>query len=152
VKKLEAIIKPFKLEEVKEALAELGIEGITVCEVKGYQPMNGAPVGSAHLSDLHPKFKVEVVIPSNLIDRAVRSVLAAARTGLALPISVDTMALNITAPPPHRRSRLPTESHGSIDMTYPPVCVVCVAARRARMSRRVETPRHLAARTRARHL
>lgn len=82
VKKLEAIIKPFKLEEVKEALAELGIEGITVCEVKGYQPMNGAPVGSAHLSDLHPKFKIEVVIPANLIDRAVRSVLAAARTGL----------------------------------------------------------------------
>lgn len=82
VKKLEAIIKPFKLEEVKEALAELGIEGITVCEVKGYQPMNGAPVGSAHLSDLHPKFKIEVVIPATLIDRAVRSVLAAARTGL----------------------------------------------------------------------
>src|SRR5712675_3405006 len=82
MKKLEAIIKPFKLEEVKEALAELGIEGITVCEVKGYQPMNGAPVGSAHLSDLHPKFKIEVVIPATLIDRAVRSVLAAARTGL----------------------------------------------------------------------
>jgi nitrogen regulatory protein P-II 1 len=82
VKKLEAIIKPFKLAEVKEALAELGIEGITVCEVKGYQPMNGAPVGSAHLSDLHPKFKIEVVVPATLIDRAVRSVLAAARTGL----------------------------------------------------------------------
>ncbi len=82
VKKLEAIIKPFKLAEVKEALAELGIEGITVCEVKGYQPMNGAPVGSAHLSDLHPKFKIEVVIPAAMIDRAVRSVLAAARTGL----------------------------------------------------------------------
>jgi len=82
VKKLEAIIKPFKLAEVKEALAELGIEGITVCEVKGFQPMNGAPVGSAHLSDLHPKFKIEVVIPATMIDRAVRSVLAAARTGL----------------------------------------------------------------------
>lgn len=83
VKKLEAIIKPFKLAEVKEALADLGIEGITVCEVKGYQPMDGAPAGAAHLSDLHPKFKIEVVVPANMIDRAVRSVSAAARTGLA---------------------------------------------------------------------
>lgn len=83
VKKLEAIIKPFKLAEVKEALAELGIDGLTVCDVKGYQPMNAAPVGSAYFTDLHPKFKIEVVVPTSLIDRAVRSVLAAARTGLA---------------------------------------------------------------------
>ena len=80
--KIEAIVHPFRLDSVKLALDGLGIEGITVCEVKGYQPMNGAPVGSAHLSDLHPKFKIEVVIPAELIDRAVRSVLAAARTGL----------------------------------------------------------------------
>ncbi len=83
MKKLEAIIKPFKLEEVKEALRELGIEGITVGEVKGYQPMNGRPHGTGHLSDLHPKFKIEVVIPENMVDRVVRSVSAAARTGLA---------------------------------------------------------------------
>ena len=82
MKKLEAIIKPFKLEEVKEALRELGIEGITVGEVKGYQAIDGAPGGSGQLSDLHPKFKVEVVIPESMLDRAVRSVSAAARTGL----------------------------------------------------------------------
>ena len=83
VKKIEAIIKPFKLAEVKEALADLGIEGITVYEVKGYQPIDGAPAGSAHLSDLHPKFKIEVVVPASMLDRVVRSVSAAARTGLA---------------------------------------------------------------------
>ncbi len=83
VKKLEAIIKPFKLEEVKEALRELGIEGITVGEVKGYQPTDGTRSGTGHLSDLHPKFKIEVVIPESMLDRAVRSVSAAARTGLA---------------------------------------------------------------------
>lgn len=82
VKKIEAIIKPFKLAEVKEALADLGIEGITVCEVKGYQAMDGLAAGSAHLSDLHPKFKIEVVVPTTMLDRVVRSVSAAARTGL----------------------------------------------------------------------
>lgn len=82
VKKLEAIIKPFKLEEVKEALHELGLEGMTVSEVRGYQPMTATRSGVGHLSDLHPKFKIEVVVPENLLDRAVTGVLAAARTGL----------------------------------------------------------------------
>ncbi|MBS0659225.1 MAG: P-II family nitrogen regulator [Verrucomicrobia bacterium] len=82
MKKLEAIIKPFKLEEVKEALHELGLEGMTVSEVRGYQPLSATRSGAGHLSDLHPKFKVEVVVPENLLDRAVTGVLAAARTGL----------------------------------------------------------------------
>lgn len=82
VKKLEAIIKPFKLEEVKEALHELGLEGMTVSEVRGYQPLTATRAGVGHLSDLQPKFKVEVVVPENLLDRAVDGVLSAARTGL----------------------------------------------------------------------
>ncbi len=84
MKKLEAVIKPFKLDEVKEALHDLGIDGMTVCEVKGYQPMTGTGTrfGSGHLSDLHPKFKIEVVVPEALLDLAVANILAAAHTGL----------------------------------------------------------------------
>ncbi len=83
VKKLEAIIKPFKLDEVKEALRELGLDGMTVSEVKGYQPRGCGRGGAGDLSDLLPKFKIEVVVPDNLVERAVDNVLAAASTGLS---------------------------------------------------------------------
>jgi nitrogen regulatory protein PII len=84
MKKLEAIIKPFKLEEVKEALAELGIEGMTVTEVKGFGRQKGHTEiyrGSEYTVDFLPKVKVEVVMADELIDKVVNVVVAAAKTG-----------------------------------------------------------------------
>jgi len=74
MKKLEAIIKPFKLEEVKEALAELGIEGMTVTEVKGFGRQKGHTEiyrGSEYTVDFLPKVKVEVVLADEMVDKAV---------------------------------------------------------------------------------
>ena len=84
MKKLEAIIKPFKLEEVKEALAELGIEGMTVTEVKGFGRQKGHTEiyrGSEYTVDFLPKVKVEVVMADDMVERAVNVVVAAAKTG-----------------------------------------------------------------------
>jgi nitrogen regulatory protein PII len=84
MKKLEAIIKPFKLEEVKEALAELGIEGMTVTEVKGFGRQKGHTEiyrGSEYTVDFLPKVKVEVVLADDMVEKAVTVVVAAAKTG-----------------------------------------------------------------------
>lgn len=84
MKKLEAIIKPFKLEEVKEALAELGIEGMTVSEVKGFGRQKGHTEiyrGSEYTVDFLPKIKVEVVLTDNLLDSAVKAIVNSAKTG-----------------------------------------------------------------------
>jgi nitrogen regulatory protein P-II 1 len=84
MKKLEAIIKPFKLEEVKEALAELGIEGMTVTEVKGFGRQKGHTEiyrGSEYTVDFLPKVKVEVVMADDMVDKAVAAVVGAAKTG-----------------------------------------------------------------------
>jgi nitrogen regulatory protein PII len=84
MKKLEAIIKPFKLEEVKEALAELGIEGMTVTEVKGFGRQKGHTEiyrGSEYTVDFLPKVKVEVVMADDMVDKAVTAVVNAAKTG-----------------------------------------------------------------------
>ncbi|MEO0452735.1 MAG: P-II family nitrogen regulator [Verrucomicrobiota bacterium] len=84
VKKLEAIIKPFKLEEVKEALTEIGIEGLTVTEVKGFGRQKGHTEiyrGSEYTVDFLPKVKVEVVIAETLIEKAVETIVKAAKTG-----------------------------------------------------------------------
>jgi nitrogen regulatory protein PII len=84
MKKLEAIIKPFKLEEVKEALAELGIEGMTVTEVKGFGRQKGHTEiyrGSEYTVDFLPKVKVEVVLADEMVEKAVSVVVAAAKTG-----------------------------------------------------------------------
>jgi len=84
MKKLEAIIKPFKLEEVKEALAELGIEGMTVTEVKGFGRQKGHTEiyrGSEYTVDFLPKVQVEVVLADDMVDKAVSVVVAAAKTG-----------------------------------------------------------------------
>jgi nitrogen regulatory protein P-II 1 len=84
MKKLEAIIKPFKLEEVKEALAELGIEGMTVTEVKGFGRQKGHTEiyrGSEYTVDFLPKVKVEVVLADDMVDKAVTVVVGAAKTG-----------------------------------------------------------------------
>src|SRR2546428_14127312 len=84
MKKLEAIIKPFKLEEVKEALAELGIEGMTVTEVKGFGRQKGHTEiyrGSEYTVDFLPKVKVEEGMADDLVAKAVSEDLPAAKTG-----------------------------------------------------------------------
>ena len=84
MKKVEAIIKPFKLEEVKEALAGLGVEGMTVSEVKGFGRQKGHTEiyrGSEYTVDFLPKIKIEVVIGDSLVDNAVDAIVKAARTG-----------------------------------------------------------------------
>jgi nitrogen regulatory protein P-II 1 len=84
MKKLEAIIKPFKLEEVKEALAELGIEGMTVTEVKGFGRQKGHTEiyrGSEYTVDFLPKVKIEIVLTDDAADKAVSTIVTAAKTG-----------------------------------------------------------------------
>jgi nitrogen regulatory protein P-II 1 len=84
MKKVEAIIKPFKLEEVKDALGEIGIEGMTVSEVKGFGRQKGHTEiyrGSEYTVDFLPKIKLELVIPDNRVDAAVNAIVGAAKTG-----------------------------------------------------------------------
>ncbi|MGP1395866.1 MAG: P-II family nitrogen regulator [Inquilinaceae bacterium] len=84
MKKLEAIIKPFKLDEVKEALHEIGIKGITVTEAKGFGRQKGHTElyrGAEYVVDFLPKVKVEVVMEDSLVERAIEAVQQAAQTG-----------------------------------------------------------------------
>ena len=84
MKKIEAIIKPFKLEEVKEALNEVGIEGMTVTEVKGFGRQKGHTEiyrGSEYTVDFLPKLKVELVTADDQVDAAVAAIIKAAKTG-----------------------------------------------------------------------
>jgi nitrogen regulatory protein P-II 1 len=84
MKKIEAIIKPFKLEEVKDALSELGIEGMTVTEVKGFGRQKGHTEiyrGSEYTVDFLPKIKLEVVLAESLLDTAVKAIINSAKTG-----------------------------------------------------------------------
>ena len=84
MKKIEAIIKPFKLEEVKDALAELGIEGMTVSEVKGFGRQKGHTEiyrGSEYTVDFLPKVKFEIVLDEERVQRTVEAVVRAAKTG-----------------------------------------------------------------------
>ncbi len=84
MKKIEAIIKPFKLDEVKEALHEVGIKGITVTEAKGFGRQKGHTElyrGAEYVVDFLPKVKVEVVLEDELVERAVEAIQQAAQTG-----------------------------------------------------------------------
>ena len=84
MKKIEAIIKPFKLEDVKDALADLGVEGMTVTEVKGFGRQIGHTEmyrGSEYTVDFLPKVKVEVVVTDETTQRAVATIVTAAKTG-----------------------------------------------------------------------
>ncbi len=84
MKKIEAIIKPFKLDEVKEALQDVGIQGITVTEAKGFGRQKGHTElyrGAEYVVDFLPKVKLEVVLEDQLVDRAVEAIEQAARTG-----------------------------------------------------------------------
>lgn len=84
MKKIEAIFKPFKLDEVREALSEIGVSGLTVTEVKGFGRQKGHTElyrGAEYVVDFLPKVKVEVVVPNKLLDQAIDAVVKAARTG-----------------------------------------------------------------------
>ncbi|MDR6291287.1 MULTISPECIES: P-II family nitrogen regulator [Inquilinus] len=84
MKKVEAIIKPFKLDEVKEALHEVGIKGITVTEAKGFGRQKGHTElyrGAEYVVDFLPKVKVEVVMEDSLVERAIEAIQQAAQTG-----------------------------------------------------------------------
>ncbi len=82
--KVEAIIKPFKLDDVKEALHSLGVQGMTVTEVKGFGRQKGHKEiyrGAEYLVDFLPKIKVEVVVRTSLVNQVIEKIIAAARTG-----------------------------------------------------------------------
>lgn len=84
MKKIEAIIKPFKLDEVKEALHEIGLQGLTVTEAKGFGRQKGHTElyrGAEYVVDFLPKVKIEVVLEDGLVDRAIEAIQQAAHTG-----------------------------------------------------------------------
>ena len=84
MKKIEAIIKPFKLDDVKEALTELGVIGMTVTEVRGFGRQKGHTElyrGSEYTIDFLPKVKIELVVPDEIVEKVVAAIVAAARTG-----------------------------------------------------------------------
>ena len=84
MKKIEAIIKPFKLDEVKEALHEVGLQGMTVTEAKGFGRQKGHTElyrGAEYVADFLPKIKLEIVIDDNLVERAVEAIQKSAHTG-----------------------------------------------------------------------
>ncbi len=84
MKKIEAIIKPFKLNEVREALSEIGVQGMTVSEVKGFGRQKGHTEiyrGSEYTVDFLPKIKIETVVPDAQVQAAVEAIIKAARTG-----------------------------------------------------------------------
>ena len=84
MKKIEAIIKPFKLDEVKEALTGIGIAGMTVSEVKGFGRQKGHTElyrGAEYVIDFIPKVKVELIVPDETVEKVVEVIVAAARTG-----------------------------------------------------------------------
>ena len=84
MKKIEAVIKPFKLDEVREALSEVGITGLTVTEVKGFGRQKGHTElyrGAEYVVDFLPKIKVEVIVPDAIVEQAIEAIIKSARTG-----------------------------------------------------------------------
>lgn len=84
MKKIEAVIKPFKLDEVREALSEIGVTGLTVTEVKGFGRQKGHTElyrGAEYVVDFLPKVKVEVVVTEKLLEQAIDAIVKSARTG-----------------------------------------------------------------------
>ncbi len=84
MKKIEAIVKPFKLDEVREALSEIGVSGLTVTEVKGFGRQKGHTElyrGAEYVVDFLPKVKIEVIMADSMVDRAIETIVKAAHTG-----------------------------------------------------------------------
>ena len=108
MKKIEAIIKPFKLDEVKEALHEVGIKGITVTEAKGFGRQKGHTElyrGAEYVVDFLPKVKIEVVMEDTLVERAVEAIQQAAHTGRIGDGKIFVYDDRGSDPHPHRRAR-----------------------------------------------
>jgi nitrogen regulatory protein P-II 1 len=108
MKKIEAIIKPFKMEDVKEALSEVGVEGMTVTEVKGFGRQKGHTEiyrGSEYTVDFLPKVKFEIVIADDRVQKAVDAIVAAAKTGKIGDGKVFVL-------PVEEAIRIRTEEHG----------------------------------------
>lgn len=83
MKKIEAIIKPFKLDDVKEALQEVGVQGLSVSEIKGFGRQKGHTElyrGAEYIVDFLPKVKIEAVLPDDMVDAAIEAIISAART------------------------------------------------------------------------
>ncbi len=84
MKKIDAVVKPFKLDEVREALSEIGVSGLTVTEVKGFGRQKGHPElyrGAEYVVDFLPKVKIEIVVADNILEQAIEAIIKAARTG-----------------------------------------------------------------------
>ncbi|BAI80935.1 nitrogen regulatory protein P-II [Deferribacter desulfuricans SSM1] len=84
MKKIEAIIKPFKLDDVKEKLSELGVKGLTITEVKGFGRQKGHTElyrGAEYVIDFIPKIKIEVVVPDDIVQNVVEAIVGSAKTG-----------------------------------------------------------------------
>lgn len=84
MKKVEAVIKPFKLDEVREALSAIGVNGLTVTEVKGFGRQKGHTElyrGAEYVVDFLPKIKIEVILSSDMLDTAIEAIIKAAHTG-----------------------------------------------------------------------
>ena len=84
MKKIEAVIKPFKLDEVKDALQDIGVQGMTVLEAKGYGRQKGHSElyrGAEYVVDFLPKIKIEVVVATDVVEQAVEAIIKSARTG-----------------------------------------------------------------------
>src|ERR1700722_3065173 len=110
MKKIEAIIKPFKMEDVKEALTEIGIAGMTVSEVKGFGRQKGHTEiyrGSEYTVDFLPKVKFEIVIADDRVQKAVDAIVAAAKTGKIGDGKVFVL-------PVEEAIRIRTEEHGDV--------------------------------------
>ena len=119
MKKIEAIIKPFKLDEVKEALQEVGIQGLSVVEVKGFGRQKGHTElyrGAEYVVDFLPKVKIEVVLSDEQADAAIEAIIGAAKTdkigdGKIFVSTVDQAIRIRTARPATTRSDTPTQSN-----------------------------------------
>ena len=108
MKKIEAVIKPFKLDEVKEALHEVGLQGITVLEAKGFGRQKGHTElyrGAEYVVDFLPKVKIEVICEDSVVERAVEAIMAAARTGRIGDGKIFISTHRGGDPHPHRRTR-----------------------------------------------
>jgi len=84
MKRIEAVIKPFKLDDVKEALSSIGVQGMTVTEVKGFGRQKGHKEiyrGAEYLVDFLPKIKMEMVVPAEIVEQVIEKIISAARTG-----------------------------------------------------------------------
>ena len=117
MKKIEAIIKPFKLDEVKEALQEVGLQGITVIEAKGFGRQKGHTElyrGAEYVVDFLPKVKIEIVLADDMVERAVEAIRKAAQTGRIGDGKIFVSTRRGSDPHPHRRDRAPTRSDARI--------------------------------------